>query len=75
MIFGIAATSRCKNAKTTVLPAYDVQIESIRMSEICLGKSKDIKKQLEEFTMFKDSQDTRKACLAETAGLANSGKN
>jgi hypothetical protein len=39
----------------------DVQTESIQMSETGLRKSKYIKKQPEEFALFQDSQDTRKA--------------
>jgi hypothetical protein len=41
-----------------MLPVQEVQIESLRMSNIDLGRSIPTKKQLDEVTAFQDSQGT-----------------
>jgi hypothetical protein len=51
-----------------------VKTESIRMSDISLGKSIYTKKKLEELAPLQESQSTRKAYLAETAELAYGGR-
>jgi hypothetical protein len=58
-----------------MLPVDEVRIESVEMNDIRLGKSIYTKKQLDEFAAFQDSQETRKAYLAETAELAYKGQN
>lgn len=58
-----------------MLPIVEVQIESLQMSDIGLGKTIYTYKQLDEFTAFQDSQGTRRAYLVKTARLAhNDGK-
>ncbi len=52
-----------------------VQIETIQMSDIGLGKSIYIKKLLERFATFQDSQGTRKAYLMEIAEIMYGGRN
>jgi hypothetical protein len=52
-----------------------VQIETIQMSDIGLGKSIYIKKLLERFVTFQDSQGTRKAYLMEIAEIMYGGRN
>jgi hypothetical protein len=54
-----------------MLPVDEVKIEPVNMNDIRLGKSIYTKKQLDEFAAFQDSQ----AYLAETAELANMGRN
>jgi hypothetical protein len=51
------------------------KIDPANVNNIGLGKSIYMKKQLEEFTAFQDSQGTRKAYLAETAELAYMERN
>ncbi len=58
-----------------ILPVDVVQIDSVKVNDIGLGKSIYTKEQLEEFARFQDSQGTRKACLAETAEMAYTGRN
>jgi hypothetical protein len=53
-----------------MLPVDEVKIDPVEMSDIGLGKSIYTKEQLDKFARFQDSQGTRKAYLAETAGLA-----
>ncbi len=53
-----------------MLPVDEVKIEGLHMNDICLGKSIYMKKQLDEFATFQDSQGTRRAYLADTAELA-----
>jgi hypothetical protein len=45
------------------------------MNDIGLGKSIYTKKQLDEYSAFQDSQETRRAYLAETKKLAYIGRN
>ncbi len=52
-----------------MLPVDKVQIDPVKINNIGLGKSIYTKEQLEEFARFQDCQGTRKAYLAETAGL------
>jgi hypothetical protein len=47
-----------------MLPVDEVQIELIRMSNIGLGKSLYIKKQLNKLAVFHDSQGIQKVELA-----------
>jgi hypothetical protein len=49
----------CQDA--AMLPVNEVQIKSLRMSDIGFGKSIYTKKQLCEFAAFQDSQSTRRA--------------
>jgi hypothetical protein len=58
-----------------MLPVDEVRIDPIKINNIGLGKSIYTKEQLEEFARFQDSQGTRKACLAETTEMANTGRN
>jgi hypothetical protein len=58
-----------------MLPVDEVQIESLRMSDIGLHKSIYSKKQHDEFTAFQDSQGMRRPYLVETARLAYNGRN
>jgi hypothetical protein len=58
-----------------MLPVDDVEIYPVTVNNIGLGKSNYMKKQLEEFAAFQDSQGTRKAYLADTAKLAYLGRN
>jgi hypothetical protein len=55
--------------------ADDMQIESIRMSYIGLWKSIYRKKQLEEVTIFQESQGMSKEYLTETAKQAYGSRN
>jgi hypothetical protein len=52
----------------------EVKIDPVNVNNVGLGKSIYMKKQLEEFAAFQDSQGTRKAYFAETAKLAYMGK-
>jgi hypothetical protein len=58
-----------------MLPVDDVQIETLRMNDIWLGKSIYMKKQLVEFVVFQDSKGTRRAYLAETVEVAYCRRN
>jgi hypothetical protein len=58
-----------------MLPVDEVQIESLSTSDTGLEKSIYTKKQLVEFAAFQDSQESRKAYLAETAELVYIGRN
>jgi hypothetical protein len=58
-----------------MLPVDEVRIDLVKVNDIGLGKSIDTKEQLEEFARFRDSQGTRKAYLAETAEMAQTGRN
>jgi hypothetical protein len=58
-----------------MLPVDEVQIESLSTSDTGLEKSIYTKKQLVEFAAFQDSQELRKAYLAETAELVYIGRN
>jgi hypothetical protein len=58
-----------------MLPVDEVKIDLVTVNNIRLGKSIYMKKQLEEFATFQDSQGTRKAYLAETTELAYMGRN
>ncbi len=57
-----------------MLPVDEVKIDPVEMNNILLGKSIYMRKQLDEFARFQDSQGTRKAYLAETADLAYRGR-
>jgi hypothetical protein len=57
-----------------MLPVGEVKIDPVELNNIGLGKSIYTKEQLDEFARFQDSQGTRKACLAETAELAYTGR-
>jgi hypothetical protein len=50
-----------------MLPVDEVKIGPVNVNNIGLGKIIYMKKQLEEFAAFQDSQGMRKAYLAETA--------
>ncbi len=52
----------------------EVKIDPVEMSDIGLGKSIYTKAQLDEFARFQDSQETKKAYLAEMAQLAYVGR-
>jgi hypothetical protein len=56
-----------------MLPVEEVKIEDVKLTNLGLGKSIYTKGQLEEFSIFQDSQGTRRAYLAETAELAYGG--
>jgi hypothetical protein len=58
-----------------MLPVDKVRIDPVKINNIGLGKSIYTKEQIEEFARFQDSQGTRKAYLAETAEMANTGRN
>jgi hypothetical protein len=45
------------------------------MNDLGFGKSIYMKKQLDKFAAFKDSQGTRRAYLVETAELAYNSRN
>ncbi len=53
----------------------EVKIDPVNVNNIGLEKSIYMKKQLEEFAAFQDSQGMHKAYLAETAELAYMGRN
>ncbi len=57
-----------------MLPVDEVRIDPVKVNEVGLGKSIYTREQLEEFARFQDSQETRKAYLAETAEMAYSGR-
>jgi hypothetical protein len=57
-----------------MLPVDKVRIDPVEVNNIGLGKSIYMRKQLEEFARFQDSQGTRKAYLAETAELTYRGR-
>jgi hypothetical protein len=57
-----------------MLPVDEVKIDPVTVN-IGLGKSIYTREQLEEFAWFQDSQGTRKAYLAETAEIADIGRN
>jgi hypothetical protein len=58
-----------------MLPVDEVRIDPVKVNDIGLEKSIYTKKQLEEFDWFQNSQETRKAYLAETAEMAYTGRN
>jgi hypothetical protein len=58
-----------------MLPVDDVRTETIQMSDIGLGKSIYIKRQLEEFVTLQDSPGKKKAYLVDRAELAYGGRN
>jgi hypothetical protein len=58
-----------------MLPVDEVRIDPVTLNNIGLGKSIYTREQLEEFARFQDSQETRKAYLAETAEMAYIGRN
>ncbi len=58
-----------------MLPADEVRIDPVQVSNISLGKSIYTQEQLDEFARFQDSQGTRKVYLAETAEMAYIGRN
>ncbi len=58
-----------------MLPVDEVRINPVMVNNVGLSKSIYMKEQLEEFARFQDSQGTRKAYLAETAEMANIGRN
>ncbi len=55
----------------------EIQIESLRMSDICRPRDEylDKKNQLDEFAAAQDSQDTQKVYVAQTAEFAYNGRN
>jgi hypothetical protein len=53
----------------------EVQIVTLIMNYIGLGKNIYVKKQLDEFATFKDNQGTCRDYLAETAELAYYSRN
>jgi hypothetical protein len=57
-----------------MLSVDEVRIEPVEMNDIGLVKSIYIKKQLDEFAAFQDSQGMRMAYLSETAELAYLGR-
>ncbi len=63
----------CHNPE--MLPVNEVRIDPVKVNDIGLGKSIYTKEQLEESARFHDSQETRKAYLAETAELAYTSRN
>ena len=56
------------------LPVEAIDIAEEDLLDLGLGRSIYSKEQKAEFLQFQDSQGTRKAYLAETAELANSGR-
>jgi hypothetical protein len=58
-----------------MLPADEVQIETLLIKDIGLGKSIYTKKQLDEFDAFQDSQGRRKPYLLGTAEMTYNGQN
>ncbi len=56
------------------LPVDPVKITDVNVLDLGLGKSIYSKEQMEDFARFPDSQNTRKAYLAETAELAYLGR-
>jgi hypothetical protein len=68
-----AATRKCHHS--AMIPADDMQIESIRMSYKGLWKSIYRKKHLEEVTIFQESQGMSKEYLTETAKQAYGSRN
>jgi hypothetical protein len=58
-----------------MLPADKVQIETLLINDIGLGKRIYTKKQLVEFDAFQDSQGRRKTYLSETAEITYNGQN
>jgi hypothetical protein len=57
-----------------MMPVDEVQIESLGMSDISLGKSIYTKKHHDEFAAFQDIQGICREYLAETAELAYNGR-
>ncbi len=53
---------------------YPVKISDVNVLDLGLGRSIYSKEQLEDFARFQDSQNTRKAYLAEAAELAYLGR-
>jgi hypothetical protein len=59
---------------TSQLPVDLVKITDVNVLDLGLGKSIYSKEQMEDFLRFQDSQNTRRAYLAETAELAYLGR-
>jgi hypothetical protein len=56
------------------LPVDPVKISDVNLLNLGLGRSIYSKEQMEDFAQFQDSQNTRKAYLAEAAELAYLGR-
>jgi hypothetical protein len=56
------------------LPVDPVKVSDVDILGLGLGKCIYSKEQMEEFVLFQDSQNTRKAYLAEAAELAYLGR-
>ncbi len=54
----------------TMLPVYDMQIETLQMGNVGSEKNIYTRKQLEEFNAFQDNQGTQWAYLTEAAEMA-----
>jgi hypothetical protein len=61
-------------AEPAQLPVDPVKITDVNVLELGLGRSIYSKEQMEDFARFQDSQNTRRAYLAETAELAYLGR-
>ena len=61
-------------AEPAELPVDPVRIADVDILGLGLGKSIYSKEQMEEFSRFQDSQNTRRAYLAETAEIAYLGR-
>ncbi len=61
-------------AEPAQLPVDPVKISDVNLLNLGLGRSIYSKEQMEDFARFQDSQNTRKAYLAEAAELAYLGR-
>jgi hypothetical protein len=61
-------------AEPSQLPVDLVKISDVNVLDLGLGRSIYFKEQMEDFARFQDSQNTRKAYLAEAAELAYLGR-
>ena len=60
-------------AEPAQLPVNPVKISDVNLLDLGLGRSINSKEQMEDFARFQDSQNTRKAYLAEAAELVYLG--
>jgi hypothetical protein len=61
-------------AEPAQLPVDPVKVSDVNLLNLGLGRSIYSKEQMEDFARFQDSQNTRKAYLAEAAELAYLGR-
>jgi hypothetical protein len=61
-------------AEPSQLPVDPVKVSDVNLLNLGLGRSIYSKEQMEDFARFQDSQNTRKAYLAEAAELAYLGR-